>query len=316
MPVSAQSTEETPIDFGHELTEFELFSENGVNITFSEDWLSLIDGSPVVYYEDVLNDLIFLRLSLKGETDNSTMIVVNGVILQESQEYSLVIKDYSPQPHHNATIDRWIEDVRSQESTSYNVMAIRTEIEYHEPYGTLDTTTELVKVNDTSSEFDWYDVTVSQTLIPGANTSGSDWEWGWLTYTMNGSKGDSNVFLSDYDAPPSNELPRGLFTFLWRILNFHPRDFFPWLYPEELGVEGIDMSDFSLEAFTVRYQAPDGYQRAGEPLETRHHYVLRVADGENPRFWQQTQVKYVKAGVIAAPPYFAPLMHEGFLELR
>jgi hypothetical protein len=317
VPVSAQSTtEETPIEFGHEQTEFVLFAENGVNITFSEDWLDLMDGSPVVYYGDVFNDLIFLRFSLMGETDNSTKVVVNGVILQESQEYSLVIKDYSPQPNHNATIDRWIEDVRSQELTSYDVMAIRTEIEYHEPYGTLDTTTELVKVNDTSSEFDWYDVTVSQTLTPGANTSGSDWEWGWLTYTMNGSKGDSNVFLSDYDAPPSNELPTGLFSFLWRILNFHPRDFFPWFYQNELDVEGIDMSDFSLEKFSVRYQAPLGYQKADAPLEMRHHYVLRVGEGVKPRFWQETQVKYVRAGTLAAPPYYSPLLHEGYLELR
>jgi hypothetical protein len=85
---------------------------------------------------------------------------------------------------------------------------------------------------------------------------------------------------------------------------------------EELKVEGVDQSDFSLETFTVRYQAPDGYKKSNEQLRVRHHYVLRVSDGVKPRFWQQTQVRYEKAGVIAAPPFYSPLMHEGYLELR
>ena len=257
-----------------------------------------------------------LAFSLKGETDNSTRLVFEGAWIGSSTEHSLVIKDYTFLPDHEETANRWLNEARDFSETSYQVLGVRTEIEYFEPYGVLETKTELVMVNDTSSEFDWYDITVTQTLIPGANTSGSDWEWGWLTYTMNGSKGDSNGFLSDYDSPPSNELPTGIFSFLWRILNFHPRDFFPWFYQNELDVEGIDMSDFSLETFSVRYQAPNGYQQADEPLETRHHYVLRVGEGVKPKFWQQTQVKYVRAGVIAAPPYYSPLLHEGYLELR
>jgi len=265
---------------------------------------------------DISPTPVSLGFSLKGESDNTTVRVVNGAWVGGSTEHSLVIKDYSFHPDHEETAIQWLNEARDFSENSFKVLAIRTEIEYHEPYGLLESKTELVKVNDTSSEFDWYDVTVTQTLTPGANTSGSDWEWGWLTYTMNGSKGDSNVFLSDYDAPPSNELPTGLFSFLWRILNFHPRDFFPWFYQSELDVEGVDMSDFSLETFTVRYQAPLGYQKADEPLEMRHHYVLRVGDGEKPKFWQQTQVKYVRVGTIAAPPYFTPLMHEGYLELR
>jgi hypothetical protein len=257
-----------------------------------------------------------LSFSLKGETDNSTRNVVEGAWVEDSTEHSLFIKDYTFIPDHEETALSWLNEANGFSETKYQVLAIRTEIEYHEPYGVLETKTELLKVNDTSSEFDWYDVTVTQTLTPGANTSGSNWEWGWFTYTMNGSKRDSNVFLSDYDAPPSNELPTGLFSFLWRILNFHPRDFFPWFYQNELDVEGVDMSDFSLETFTVRYQAPNGYKKANEPLEMRHHYVIRVGDGEKPKFWQQTQVKYVRTGVIASPPYYSPLMHEGYLELR
>jgi hypothetical protein len=76
------------------------------------------------------------------------------------------------------------------------------------------------------------------------------------------------------------------------------------------------MSDFNQETFTVRYQAPLGYQKSDEALETRHHYVLRVEDGEKPSFWQQSQVKYVRDGVIAAPPYYSQLLHEGYLGLR
>jgi hypothetical protein len=265
---------------------------------------------------DVSPTPVDLTLSLKGESDNTTSIVVEGAWIEDSTEHSLTIKDYQFLPEHEETANTWLDEARDFPETSYQIIAIRTEIEYHEPYGVLETVTELVKVNDTSSEFDWYDVTVTQTLTPGANTSGSDWEWEWLTYTMNGSKADSNIFLSDYDAPPSNELPSGLFTFLWRILKFHPRDFFPWLYRAELDVEGIDMSDFSLDTFTVSYQAPRGYQKADEPLEMRHHYVLRVGEGVKPSFWQQSQVKYVRAGVIAAPPYYSQLLHEGYLGLR
>ena len=265
---------------------------------------------------DVSPAPVNLGFSLTGESDDTTITVVEGVWVEDFTEHSLVIKDYAFAQDLEETALTWLDKAKDFTETSYQVLAIRTEIEYHEPYGALETITEVVKVNDTSSEFDWYDVTVTQTLTPGANTSGSDWEWSWFTYTMNGSKGDSNVFLSDYDAPPSNELPTGLFSFLWRILNFHPRDFFPWFYQNELDVEGVDMSDFSLERFAVRYQAPTGYQKANEQLEMRHHYVVRVGDSVKPRFWQQSQVKYVRAGTIAAPPFYSPLMHEGYLELR
>ena len=111
-------------------------------------------------------------------------------------------------------------------------------------------------------------------------------------------------------------MPTGLFSFLWRVLNFNLKKLFPWIYVPELKVEGVDMSDFSRELFKVQYRAPDGFQKSDEQLSVRHHYVLRVEEGESPRFWQQSQVKYVKDNVIAGAPYFSPLLSEGYLELR
>ena len=324
VPVSAQSSTELPfVGIGHDVVEiaFIVDSENDFNSTQYQE--ALLDGMPVVYYGEnsgLFNELYNFSLVLTGETDNSTREVALGGLFHETKygfvEHSLIIKGYSYEGSHLERVNEWLNETFGYPQTSFEITVARTELEYLEPYGVLETLTELVKVNDTSSEFDWYDVTVSQTLTPGANSSGSDWEWGWLTYTMNGSMGESNVFLSDYDRPPTDELPTGFFSFLWRILNFDPRDLLPWLYPPPLRVEGFDLSDFSLETFTVRYQAPDRYQKAGEPLEVRHHYVLRVREGDKPIFWQQSQVKFVKGNVIAAPPYFSLLLGEGYLELR
>ena len=301
--------------------EYIVDTSNEVNATLYRE--AIHGGMPIVYYGenvDLFHELHNFSLTLTGETDYSTNNVVLGGLVYDTDhgpiEHSLVIKDYSYDSNHIERVNQWVLDTLGYPLISFPVTAVRTELEYQEPYGVLETMTEIIKVNDTSSEFDWYDVTVSQTLTPGANSSGSDWVWEWLTYTMNGSMVESNVFLSDYDSPPSVELPKGLFSFLWRILNFDPRDLLPWLYPPPERVEGVDMSDFSRELFYIRYQAPDRYQKANEPLEVRHHYVLRVGEGEPPRFWQQSQVKYVKGNVIAAPPYFSQLMHEGYLELR
>lgn len=254
-------------------------------------------------------------LTLTGETDFSTSNLLNGIWVKENSEHTLSVKGYSTSTTVNGNIHDWIHDLMFDYNPPSGLFS-STEVEFHEPYGVLKTKTELLKVDDSSSSYDWYDVTVTQTLTPGVNFTDSDWEWEWITYTMNGSRGDSTVFLSDYDSPPTNELPTGLFSFLWRILNFHPRDFFPWFYPSEPEVEGMDMSDFSQEKYTVRYQAPAGYKGASEPVEVRHHYVLRVNDGVKPRFWQQSQVKYVRGSVLASPPYYSQLLHEGYLELR
>ena len=323
VPVSAQSTGEIPhIEVYPEIVDiaFIVNTDSEFNSTKTQEALNY--GIPVVYYgenPELFNELYNFSLTLTGETDNTTKnVALGGVILRRRPvlvEQTLSIKDYSYDPSHLNRSREWIAKSFSYPDTSFDVFS-RIELEYQEPYGVLETLTEIVQVNDTSSEFDWYDVTVSQTLTPGANSSGSDWEWEWLTYTMNGSMVESNVFLSDYDQPPSGDLPTGLFSFLWRILNFDPRDLLPWLYPPPIDVEGLDMSDFSQELLNIRYQAPNRYQKANEPLEVRHHYVLRVGEGEPLKFWQQSQVKYVKGNVIAAPPYFSPLMGEGYLELR
>lgn len=322
VPVSAQMeiTHLEAVLAPHDI-EYIVDTGDEVNTTLYRE--ALQNGMPIVYYGenvDLFHGLHNFSLTLTGETDNSTKNVALGGLVygtdHGSIEHSLVIKDYSYESNHIKRVNQWVFDTLEYPLTSFPISAVRTELEYQEPYGVLETLTEIIQIDDTSSEFDWYDVTVSQTLIPGANSSGSDWEWEWLTYTMNGSRGESNVFLSDYDSPPSNELPTGLFSFLWRILNFNPRDLLPWFYPPPVMVEGVDMSDFSRELFNIRYQAPDRYQKANEPLEVRHHYVLRVREGEPPRFWQQSQVKYVKGNVIAAPSFYSTLLGEGYLELR
>jgi hypothetical protein len=284
---------------------------------------ALQEGEIMVFYgnaSDQIHSIHSLSQTLSGETDNTTKAVANGVWLQESHgsviEHVLVVKDYEETPTILNVIQGWLDYVLAEPDAPPELVATRTMVEFHEPYGVLETRIELLKVNDTSASFDWYDVTVSQELTPGSNSSGSDWEWNRLTYTMNGSMVKSNVFLSDYDQPPSGELPSGLFSFLWRVLNFNLKRLLPWLYMPEAGVEGVDMSDFSRELFMVQYRAPEGFQRSDEPLSVRHHYVLRVEDGTLPKFWQGAQVTYFRGSVIAGVPYYSHLMGEGYLELR
>jgi len=322
VPVSAQVeiTHLEAVLVPHDV-EYIVDTDNEVNATMYRE--AIQDGMPIVFYGenvDLFHELHNFTLTLTGETDNSTKNVVLGGLVSDTDhgfiEHSLVIKDYSYDLNYIKRVNQWVFDTLGYPLTSFPVIAVRTELEFQEPYGVLETLTEIIKIDDTSSEFDWYDVTVSQTLTPGANSSGSDWEWEWLSYSMNGSMVQSNVFLSDYDQPPSGDLPTGLFSFLWRLLNFNLKKLFPLIYVPEVEVEGIDMSDFSGDLFVVQYRAPDEFQRSNEPLSVRHHYVLRVVEGESPKFWQQSQVKYVKGNVIAAPSYFSPLMHEGYLELR
>lgn len=317
----------SPIQLGHMV----LKHDSGVTIhlvdipAYNEYELgdALHDGEIMVFYgnaSDQIHSIHSLSLTLSGETDNTTKAVANGVWLQESQgsviEHVLVVKDYEETPSILNVIQGWLDYVLAEPDAPPELVATRTMFEFHEPYGILETRLELLKVNDTSASFDWYDVTVTQDLTPGSNSSGSDWEWNWLMYTMNGSMVKSNVFLSDYDQPPSGELPTGLFSFLWRLLNFNFKRLLPWLYLPEIGVEGVDMSDFSRELFMVQYRAPDGFQRSDEPMSVRHHYVLRIEDGGLPRFWQGTQIKYMRGSVIAGTPYYSPLLSEGYLELR
>lgn len=307
------------IEDGRE-TAFLVNSKNNINAT---RWAGVLkDGTPIILFgndTDQFKRVYNGSLTLSGDTDNTTGIVAFGVWLQRSGEktveHSIIVKDYEFTTKNLQAVYKWLNETLSYGDSSLILAGTRTEVEYQEPYGVLETRVELLKVDDTSTEHDWYDVTVNQELTPGANSSGSDWEWNRLTYTMNGSMVGSNVFLSNYDQPPSGELPSGLFSFLWRLLRFDIRSFFPWLYVPEVEVKGVDLSDYGGNLFLVQYLAPDGFQRSDEPLSVRHHYVLRVEDGELPRFWQGTSVKYVRGNVIAGVPYYSPLMGEGYLEL-
>ncbi|MCK5670326.1 hypothetical protein KAI10_03005, partial [Candidatus Bathyarchaeota archaeon] len=220
-------------------TAFLVNSKNDINAT---RWMGVLnDGIPVIFYgnnTDQFKGVYNSSLTLSGDTDNTTNIVAVGVWLQMSGEmiveHSITVKDYEFTATNLQAVYRWLDEMQAYGDFSLVLAGTRTEVEYQEPYGVLESRIELLKVDDTSTDFDWYDVTVSQELTPGANSSGSDWEWGRLTYTMNGSMTESNVFLSDYDQPPTGELPKGLFSFLWRLLNFDVRRIFPWFYVPEV----------------------------------------------------------------------------------
>ncbi len=284
---------------------------------------ALRKGSPIILLGEQSSsymDLLNTSLHLRGESDHSTKTVTIGVLLEKnlgrSVEHSLRVKDYSYHEDLDDVYLSWLNDSLHYPQPPFSYSAVRTEVEYQQPYGVLETRTEIVEMNDTSNKYDWYDVTVSQTLTPGSNTSESTWRWKALTYSMNGSMGVSNVVLTDYDEPPTGEAPSGFFTFLWRVLRFDLRDLFPWLYPKPIQIESFDYSDYGDELFFVKYQAPEGYLGSSEPLSVRHHYVLRVMEDMRPQFWQQTQVKYEHGDVIAAPFYVSPLLHEGYMEFQ
>jgi hypothetical protein len=183
------------------------------------------------------------------------------------------------------------------------------------PHGVLETKIDVLRMEKENPEYDWYDVTVTQTLTPGANIS-SDWEWNWLIYTMNGTYGNGNVMLSDYDPPPSHEAPKGIFTFLWKLLGFDLSEYLPWFMKPEPILEGFDRSDFSIELYRVQYSAEQGYPHRDEPLEIRHHYVVRVGEGETPVFWHQTQIQYTQSGDFAQIPYITSQLASGYINVR
>lgn len=279
-------------------------------------------NTPVVLYGEDISSLIDVfepSFIITNRTESSTGLVVSGFWLQEARdktiEHQLRIYDISYHERFQDKISNWIEESTAiTQPKDYTVESIITVIEYHEPSGFIETEMEILKLADDNIEYDWYDVSINQHLVPGSNYSSSSWEWNWLTYTMNGSLGKSNIQLSNYDQPPSNELPKGPFGFLWRIMGFDIRKIIPWLKPPEPGVEGIDMSDFSQEVFQVRYSAPERYMHKNEPLTVKHHYVIRVTEEEPPVFWHQTQVKYTQASDFAKIPYITPPIVSGYVE--
>ena len=254
----------------------------------------------------------------KEDTMGGLELVVHTGWLQENEpiHHQLLVYDYSLTEQANASVEKWQDELTALTSPDgYMIMGVVTEVDHNDPYGVLETRIEVLKMNENNTEYDWYDVTVSQTLTPGANYT-SDWEWNWLTYTMNGTYGRGNIMLSDYDPPPSHETPTGIFTFLWRLLGFDLRNYLPWIGVSEPVLESSDLSDFSLEVYRVRYSAEREYAHRDEPLEIRHHYVARVADGVAPVFWHQTQVQYTQAEDFAQVPVISPPLATGYVTIR
>ncbi len=281
----------------------------------------LEEGARVVFYGNTtfpLSEVYLPRLAITNCTDAGSKLVASGLWLQREGnttiEHQLQVYDYSFTQLDMESIFNWIDE--SNELTTpegYIILCSITQIDHHEPYGMLETRTEVLKVNDDNIQYDGYDVSATQRLTPGINYTSSKWVWNWLTYTMNGSLGSSNVYLSEYDPPPSDKPPEGPFSFLWKILGFDIRTLIPWLTPPASNVEGVDMSDYSVEVFRARYQAPKTYGHRNEPLEIRHHYVLRTENDVVPCFWQQSQAQYTQVDDFAQIPYITPPLSSGYV---
>jgi hypothetical protein len=266
----------------------------------------------------VVADTVHHVIVIEKSTGSGLELVAQEFWLQENEliQHQLLVYDYSLTEQANVSVQKWRDELVALTSPDgYTIMGIVTEVDHYNPYGVLNTRIEVLRMNENNTEYDWYDVTVSQTLTPGANYT-SDWEWNWLTYTMNGTYGKGNIMLSDYDPPPSHESPTGIFTFLWRLLGFDLRNYLPWIGVSEPVLESVDMSDFSLEVYRVRYSAAREYSHRDEPLEIRHHYVARVGDGEAPVFWHQTQVQYTQAEDYAQVPVISPPLAIGYIKVR
>ena len=278
-------------------------------------------GAPVIFYGDqpeLLLDVYRPRICVEGSSRGGSRLVVLGVIAAEgnrSNEFVLRVLGRSFTMDALEHAYGWVEDSRGETvdgslSNRYGSVGTLREVERHEPYGVLESTVELVRVlGDDSETYDWYDVTVTQTVSPGRHLGDSGWGWSWLEYRMNGTAPGANVYLTDYDQPPSGETPAGLFSFLWRIMTFRWDEAFPWLSEDPI-VQGLDMSDFSLELFMARYE---NMGDAGVPFTVRHHYVLRVEEGQSPVFWHQTQIKYVKGMAFNVERHITPPILDGLV---
>jgi hypothetical protein len=55
---------------------------------------------------------------------------------------------------------------------------------------------------------------------------------------------------------------------------------------------------------------------AGAQFTVRHHYVLRVGEGQAPRFWQQTQIKYVKGAAFNVERHITPPILDGLVTVN
>lgn len=278
-------------------------------------------GTPVVFYGDqpeLLLDVYTPRVYVEDSSSGGSRLVVLGVVAaagNRTNEFVLRVLGRSFTEDALEHAYRWVEDclreaVDGSLSDGYEPVGALREVEMHEPYGVLESTVELVRVlGDGSETYDWYDATVTQTVYPGRHLGGSSWGWSWLEYRMNGTAPGANVYLSDYDQPPAGEAPVGLFSFLWRILTFRWSEAFPWLREGPV-VQGLDLSDFSGELFMVRYENRGD---AGAPFTVRHHFVVRVGEGQAPTFWHQTQIKYVKDVAFNVESHITPPILDGLV---
>jgi hypothetical protein len=271
---------------------------------------ALREGLPVVFIGEGAEMLLEVAEPLITLED-VVNVRVAGLWWHLGQQWApvsvLLVRDAFYTPDCLEAAYRWLEEPVEAPSGSlselYRLVAVLTEVDRQLPLGVLETRTEVLKVLG-SSRFDTYDVTVYQRLTPGFAAGVSGWSWSSLEYAVDNSAPGANVELSSYDEPP-REPPVGIFTLLWRIVTLRWADLIPWLWGEQ-GVTWIDMSDYGKQLYRVRIEAPDGSQEAGEPLEARHHIVLRAAEGADPIFLRWTQVRYIKGGALSAERYTAP----------
>jgi hypothetical protein len=297
-----------------------LYNSN-IEVNMSKALHNLMKGVPVVFYGNNLskiNEFYLPTFAIVNRTMAESSLVASGLWLQKEGnttiEHQVQVYDSSFTQNDLDSIYRWLGELSPVITPSgYRIEALIEQIDHHEPYGVLKTETEILRILEDNSESDWYDISVTQKLTPGINLTSSSWEWNWLQYIMNGSLGTSNVYLSDYDPPPNKETLGGPFSFLWRILGFDIRDFIPWLHPPESKIVSLDKSDFSVELFIVRFEAPRDYSYSDEPFEIRHHYVLRVNECEDPMFWHQSQAQYAQSESFPQIPYITPPLASGYV---
>jgi len=200
-------------------------------------------------------------------------------------------------------LDEQVEAPSGNLTGTYRLVAVLTEVDRELPLGVLETRTEVLRVMDAPGP-GLIDLTVTQRLTPGSAAGVSGWRWNSLEYAVEGSAPGANVELSSYDEPPT-EPPVGIFTLLWRIVTLRWGDLVPWLWGDH-GVAWTDLSDYGRQQYHVRIEAPDDSEEAGEPLEARHHLVLKAADGADPVFLTWAQAGYVKGGFLSTERYVAP----------
>ena len=274
---------------------------------------SLKANIPVVFYgegAELLLEIAEPRIALTG---GEAPIVV-GVWRQggdaEAPVNVLVVRDANYDQISLEAAIAWtnepLETPTGAQGQLYRLVGAVTEVDRRLPLGVLTSRTEIVRVADSSAEYDWYDVTVTQTLTPGAHSGASGWRWSQLTYTMDGGQPGANVELTSYDAVTANPEPRGLFTFLLRIMTFRWSSLLPWLWGRDQGTTWTDMSDYMRSLYAVRYEAPEGSDDASAPLEARHHYVVKTAEAAALTMSVWTQVTYIKGGALSAERYTTP----------